>query len=183
MIKQLIVLATLAFLTGADIMAQSEKTPATSVKVGDMVPDFTLPYATKDTVVFDGLSSKELLGKRYLLAFYPADWSGGCTKEMCTFRDDIKELEGLNVEVLPVSADLVYSHHEWAKALNLPFKLLADQTRSFGTAMGVYMADRGMMKRSVFVIGPDGKIQYANDNYSVSDGTDLKALKAFLASK
>lgn len=164
-------------------MAQTEKTPATSVKVGDKLPDFHLPYATKDSVASEKLDSKELLGKRYLLAFYPADWSGGCTKEMCTFRDEIKELEGLDVEVLPVSADLVYSHHEWAKALNLPFKLLADQTREFGTAMGVYMADRGMMKRSVFVVGPDGKIQYSNDNYSVKDDTDLKALKQFLSTK
>lgn len=178
-----ILAATLVLLAGVHVMAQTEKTPAANVKVGDKVPDFNLPYATKDTVVFEGLSSKELLGKRYLLAFYPADWSGGCTKEMCTFRDEIKELEGLNVEVFPVSADLVYSHHEWAKALNLPFKLLADQTREFGTAMGVYMADRGMMRRSVFVIGPDGKVLYMNDNYSLKDDTDLRALKEFLAKK
>ncbi len=181
--KLTVFLATLALLAGVDVMAQTQTAPSTSVKVGDQVPEFKLPYATKDTVVFEGIGSKELLGKRYLLAFYPADWSGGCTKEMCTFRDEIKELEGLNIEVFPVSADLVFSHHEWAKSLNLPFKLLADQTRVLGSAMGVYMADRGMMRRSVFVVGPDGKILFANDNYSVKDDTDLNALKAFLAKK
>lgn len=181
--QTIVYLATLVLLAGGRVMAQTEQATPAGLKVGDQVPEFKLPYATKDTVVFEGIGSKELLGKRYLLAFYPADWSGGCTKEMCTFRDEIKELEGLNIEVLPVSADLVFSHHEWAKSLNLPFKLLADQTRVLGSAMGVYMADRGMMRRSVFVIGPDGKILFANDNYSVKDDTDLNALKAFLAKK
>jgi peroxiredoxin len=178
-----IVMAALVLLAGVQIMAQADKGQSGGIKVGDPVPEFKLPYATQDTVVFEGIGSKELLGKRYLLAFYPADWSGGCTKEMCTFRDEFKELEGLNIEVYPVSADLVFSHHEWAKSLKLPFKLLADQTRVLGTAMGVYMADRGMMRRSVFVIGPDGKVQYVNSDYSVKDDTDLKALKEFLAKK
>jgi peroxiredoxin len=175
--------AALVLLAGVQIMAQADKGQSGGIKVGDQVPEFKLPYATQDTVVFEGIGSKELLGKRYLLAFYPADWSGGCTKEMCTFRDEFKELEGLNIEVYPVSADLVFSHHEWAKSLKLPFKLLADQTRVLGTAMGVYMADRGMMRRSVFVIGPDGKVQYVNSDYSVKDDTDLNALKGFLAKK
>jgi peroxiredoxin len=176
-------LAALALLAGVQAMAQPDNSKTGSLKVGDPVPEFKLPYATKDTVVFVGIGSKDLLGKRYLLAFYPADWSGGCTKEMCTFRDQFKELEGLNIDIYGVSADLVFSHHEWAKNLGLPFKLLADQARQLGPAMGVYMADHGMMRRSVFVIGPDGKIQYADYNYSVKDDTDLNSLKAFLAKK
>ena len=183
MVRSATVIAVFALLTGVTLMAQNENVSTNPLKIGDPIPAFHLPYATKDTIVMDGIGSKELMGKRYLVAFYPADWSGGCTREMCTFRDEIKELEGLNIEVYPVSADLVYSHHEWAKNLNLPFKLLADQTRDFGKAAGVYMADRGMMRRSVFVVGPDGRIQYLKYDYSVKDDKDLNDLKAFLAKK
>ncbi|MFZ1684903.1 MAG: peroxiredoxin [Candidatus Zixiibacteriota bacterium] len=177
------ILAVLTLLAGGTLMSQTQSAAPALLKVGDQIPQFKLPYATRDTIVTDGIGSQDLLGHRYLIAFYPADWSGGCTKEMCTFRDEIKELEGLNIEVYPVSADLVYSHHEWAKNLNLPFKLLADQWRDFGKAMGVYVPEKGWFKRSVFVVGPDGKIQFINYDYSVKDDVHLKELKAFLAKK
>jgi peroxiredoxin Q/BCP len=170
------------FLLGLTLVHPSARADE-PFKVGDQVPEFKLPYATKDTVVFEGFGSADLKGKRYLIAFYPADWSPGCTKEMCTFRDGIGDLEKLGITVLPISADLVFSHREWAKYQKFPFKLLADQTRAFGTKTGVYMPDNGMFKRSVFVVGPDGRFEYINYNYSVEDDNDYNALKAFLASK
>ena len=151
------------------------------IKVGDPVPAFKLPSATAEAVNMDGVSNKDLMGKRYVLAFYPADWSGGCTKEMCTLRDSFKEFESLGVDVYPVSADLVFSHKEWAAHHKLPFTLLADQTRDFGKAMGVYMPQYGMFQRSVFVVGPDGKIEYVDYDYSLADNADFDALKAKLA--
>ncbi len=152
-------------------------------QVGDTIPQFKLPYATKDAVNWDGLGSADLKGKRYLLAFYPADWSGGCTKEVCTFRDAITQFEGLSVEVLPISADLVYSHQEWAKHHNLPFRLLSDHWREFGKAMGVWNEERGYFKRAVVVVGPDGMIEYVDEAYSVADDNDFNDLKAFLGTK
>jgi len=151
------------------------------LKVGDTLPSFTLPYATADTIDMKGLSSDDMRGKWYMLAFYPADWSPGCTKEMCTFRDAITDFEDLGIEVLPVSADLVFSHHEWAKHHKLTFKLLADQTRAFGKEMGVYMPQYGMFKRSVFVVSPEGTIAYLDYDYSVRDDKDYHALKAWLS--
>jgi peroxiredoxin Q/BCP len=150
-------------------------------KVGDMVPEFKLPYATQDTVDMSGFGSADLKGKTYIIAFYPADWSPGCTKEMCTFRDSFSDLMKLNVTVVPISADLVFSHHAWAKAEKFQFKLLADQTRAFGTKMGVYLPEMGMFKRSVFVVGPDGRLKYIDYDYSVKDNADYDALKAALA--
>lgn len=168
-----VLLLTLA----ASVVAEPEL-----VKVGDTIPEFTLPYATADTVAFDGIGSKELLGSRYVIASYPADWSGGCTKEMCTFRDRLTDFESLDVEILPLSADLVFSHHEWAKHHKLQFKLLADHTREFGKAMGLYMSDYGMFKRAVFVIGPDGRFEYIDYEYSLADDKDYNALHDFLIS-
>jgi peroxiredoxin Q/BCP len=152
-------------------------------KVGDAVPEFDLPYATRDTINMTGISSKDLQGKRYILAFYPADWSPGCTREMCTFRDEFADFRLLDVEILPVSGDYVYSHHEWAKHHNLTFKLLADHTRKFGNKMGVYIDDYGMFQRSVFVVGPDGKFEYIDYEYSLADDKDFNALKQFLRSR
>lgn len=165
----------------ACLLVWSSLSAAEQFKVGDKIPEFKLPYATQDTVVFSGFGSADMKGKTYIIAFYPADWSPGCTKEMCTFRDTFSDLEKLNVTVLPISADLVFSHHEWAKYQKFPFKLLADQTRAFGKEMGVYLPDRGMFKRSVFVVGPDGKIKYEDYNYSVASSADYDALKAALA--
>ena len=150
------------------------------LKVGDTVPAFKLPYATQEKVDFDGISSEDLKGSRYVLAFYPADWSGGCTTEMCNFRDSITAFTKLGVEVYPVSGDYIFSHQAWAQHHNLPFKLLGDHTREFGKKMGVYMPDNGMMSRSVFVVGPDGKFEYINYEYSVKDGKDFEELKKAL---
>jgi len=152
-------------------------------KVGDSVPDFKLPYATKDSVASEELTPASLKGTRYLLAFYPADWSGGCTKEVCTFRDSFSDLQKLDIEIIAVSGDYVYSHFEWAKHHNLPFKLAGDHTREFGQKMGVYMPEHGMHKRSVFVVGKDGKFEYIDFEYSVKDDKDFEALKAALAKK
>lgn len=149
-------------------------------QVGDKVPEFKLPYATAETINHDGIGSKEMLGQKYLIAFYPADWSGGCTKEVCTFRDGITEFEQLGVKILAISGDYVYSHHEWAKYHHLPFKLLADQTREFGKKMGVYQPQSGMMKRSVFLVNDLGVIVYADYDYSVADNADFELLKKAL---
>jgi len=153
------------------------------IKVGDSVPDFKLGYATKDSIASEELTPAALKGTRYLLAFYPADWSGGCTREVCTFRDSFEDLKKLDIEILAISGDYVYSHFEWAKHHNLPFKLVADPTREFGKKMGVYRPEDGMFNRSVFVVGKDGKIEYIKNPYSVKDGADFEALKAALAKK
>ncbi len=163
------------------LFAVARYAAADELKVGDMVPEFKLPYATQDTVDFSGFGSADMKGKTYIIAFYPADWSPGCTKEMCTFRDSFSDLEKLHVDVLPISADLVFSHHEWAKFQKFPFKLLADQTREFGIKMGVYLPDRGMFKRSIFVVGQDGRLKYVDYDYSVQNDADYDALKQALA--
>jgi peroxiredoxin len=151
--------------------------------VGDKVPEFKLPYATKDTVNFEGIGSASMEGKRYLLAFFPAAWSPGCTKEVCTFRDALSDLEKLNVMILAISGDYVFTLHEWAKHHNLNFTLLADHTRNFGRQMGIYNDQTGMFKRSVFVVGSDGKFQYIDYDYSVADQNDFNQLKEFLGQK
>jgi peroxiredoxin len=149
--------------------------------VGDKPPDFTLPYATKDSVGADNLTLSGLFGKRTIvLAFYPADWSGGCTKEMCTMRDNFSDLSKLNAEILGISGDYEYSHFEWAKHLNLPVKLVADHAHSVAKAYGSYNDAAGFNRRTVYVIDKTGKIAYIDLKYSARDLESFEKLKAAL---
>lgn len=153
------------------------------LKVGDKAPDFKLPYATKDTIVFSGIKLSDLIGKKNIvLAFYPADWSGGCTTQMCTFRDNFVELSKLDAEVLGISGDYVFSHREWAKSLNLPFKLLSDHKHEVAKLYNSYDENSGYNKRTVFVIDKRGNIAYINWKYDVRDPKHFEELQKALAS-
>ena len=151
------------------------------LKVGDSAPDFLLPYATRDSVARDSLSLSSLVAKRnVVLAFYPADWSGGCTKEVCTLRDNFGALGALNADVVGISGDYVYSHYEWAKHHNLPFRLASDHTHAVAMQYGSYNDRSGYNRRSVYVIDRAGKIAYLDLAYSVRDSVSFTKLKAAL---
>ncbi|MGA9364186.1 MAG: redoxin domain-containing protein [Bacteroidota bacterium] len=181
--RQLILAVVLAVLFSAGSVAQQAQT-ASTLKVGDLAPDFALPYATKDTIVFaPPLKLSEEVGKQNIvLAFYPADWSGGCTKEMCTIRDDFSNLENLNAEILPISGDYVFTHEEWAKHHNLQFKMLSDHSHAVAKKYGSYNDLSGFNKRTVYVIDKTGKIAYMNLQYNVGTPDDFQKLKEVLAS-
>jgi glutaredoxin-dependent peroxiredoxin len=161
--------------------SNAQENPATLPAVGDPAPDFTLPYATKDSVASEELKLSSLFGKRnIILAFYPADWSGGCTKEMCTMRDNFNALASLNAEVLPISGDYEYSHHEWAKFHTLPFKLVSDHSHRIARIYGSYNEERGFDSRTVYVIDKAGKIAYIDLKYSSRDMSSFEKLKTAL---
>src|SRR5215510_58945 len=125
--------------------------PPPPFKIGDPAPDFTLPYATRDSIAEDDLKLSALAGKsNVILAFYPADWSGGCTKEVCTLPDNFTALGALHADVIGISGDYVFPHYEWAKHHNLPFKLASDHNHSVAKQYGSYMDNVGFNRRTVF---------------------------------
>jgi peroxiredoxin Q/BCP len=149
--------------------------------LGEIAPDFALPYATKDSLGGADLRLSSLLGsKAIVLAFYPADWSGGCTKEVCTLRDNFASLADLNAEVLGISGDYEYSHHEWAKHNNLPFRLISDHRHEAAKAYNSYNETAGYNRRTVYVIDKNGKIAYIDLTYSVRDMESFEKLKKAL---
>jgi peroxiredoxin Q/BCP len=153
-----------------------------TLKLGDSAPMFTLSSATKDTIIRNGFSLAEHIGKNnIILAFYPADWSGGCTKEMCTMRDSFTELSKLGAAVYGISGDYVWSHREWANHLNLQFTLLSDHDHAVATMYQSYNADTGYNKRTVFVINKQGKIAYIDMEYKAGTPDSFDKLKAALS--
>ena len=155
---------------------------ASNVAVGQPAPDFSLYYATRDSIYRTPVKLSEFAGKRnVILAFYPADWSGGCTKEVCSMRDDFGNRERLNAEILAISGDYVYSHFEWAKHHNLPFKLVSDHLHDVAKTYSSYNERSGTDRRTVFVVDKTGKIAYVDLQYSVADSDDFNRLKDALS--
>ena len=171
--------------SGASAAAKaSASTPAPAApKVGEAAPDFKLPYATKEKIFMrpdEQMTLSSLRGKNVILAFYPADWSGGCTTEVCTFRDTFMEFGKLNAVVLGISGDYAFSHHEWAKHHNLQFPLLSDHDHRVAKAYDSYMEQYGMNKRTVYLLDKDGVVRYVNLAFKANDKKDYDALRAEL---
>ena len=91
------------------------------LKIGDKMPDF-------EVVDQDGkaVSSKDLIGKKTIIYFYPKDNTSGCTAEACSLRDNYQALMARGYNVVGVSKDSAASHRKFADKYDLPFTLLAD---------------------------------------------------------
>ena len=159
------------------------KVVAAAPKVGQPAPDFKLPYATQEALHMkpdEQMSLASQRGKNVILAFYPADWSGGCTTEVCTLRDTFAELSKLNATVLAISGDYVFSHQEWAKHHNLQFPLLSDHDHAVAKMYDSYMAEYGFNKRTVYLVDKEGVVRYVNLAFKAGDKKDYDALRAEL---
>ncbi|MCL4347133.1 MAG: peroxiredoxin [Candidatus Thermoplasmatota archaeon] len=104
------------------------------LRIGEKVPDFTLPVS-KDRKV--SLSELTRNGK-VVLAFYPGDFSSVCTNEWCTLRDGMKEFEKLDARVVGISGDSHFTHEAFKKANNLNFDLLSDYDHQVARLYNVY---------------------------------------------
>lgn len=128
--------------------------------VGAKAPDFTLPNQDREPVTL----SEQLKNGPVVLAFFPAAFSGVCTKEMCTFRDAIGELHRSGAQVLGISVDTFFALKAWADAQKLNFPLLSDFNKTVIRQYGVFNDDmiglKGIAKRAVFVVDRAGTIRH-----------------------
>jgi peroxiredoxin Q/BCP len=151
-------------------------------EVGEKAPEFRLPVATKDTIFEEEKKLSDFLGKGpVVLAFYPADWSGGCTKEVCTIRDSFSEFEKLGATVIGISGDYVYSHKAWAAHHNLPFYLASDHLGKVSLQFASYNPETGYSKRTVYVLDKNGLVRYKNLAFKAGNEDDYKALNEAVA--
>ncbi len=129
--------------------------------VNSPAPDFALLDHARNEVTLAGLR-----GRKVVLAFFPAAFTGVCTKELCTFRDSLANLNDVNATVLGISVDAPFSNAAFASQNDVNFPLLSDYAREVTTAYGVALHDFAGMKgytaaqRAVFVVDETGSISY-----------------------
>ena len=123
------------------------------LKEGSKAPDFVLFDQNSNEV-----KSKDLLGKKVVIYFYPKDHTPGCTRQACSFRDNYEEFKKKNVKVIGISKDSVKSHMNFQNDYELPFTLLADPNMVAVNGFGVAKANNGV-NRSTFIIDENGIIE------------------------
>jgi peroxiredoxin Q/BCP len=115
-------------------------------------------------------------GKWLVLYFYPKDFTPGCTKQACTYRDFISEIRAKGAEVVGVSRDSVESHRKFYQEHHLNFDILSDEKgetiKKYGVFKGV--GPVGLAKRTTFLIDPEGEIKKVYENVDPSkDATNI----------
>jgi len=126
------------------------------LKKGDLAQDLSLPDQEGKTQ-----SLSDYKNQWVLLYFYPKDFTSGCTKEACEFRDKFEKLKSL-VNIIGVSADSPESHEKFAEKYTLPYTLLSDTDRK---VINLYGATGFIFtKRVSFLINPKGVIEKVYNN-------------------
>ena len=121
--------------------------------LGTSAPPFSL--ADQDGAI---VSLDSLRGKNVVLVLYPGDDTPGCTKQLCDFRDNWAAAQSKNTVIFGVNPQGAQSHKKLIGRYRLPFSLLIDPGQKMGEAYGT----RGLIvKRTVYLIGPDGVIRFA----------------------
>lgn len=123
------------------------------MEVGDKVPGIELRDQNGHNFRFE-----ELIGKRaFVVYFYPKDFTPGCTKEACSFRDSYEEFKELGAEVIGISGDSTESHAKFADKYKLPYIFLADESKKAREAFGVKPSLLGLLPgRETFVFDNQG---------------------------
>ncbi|MFN8429717.1 MAG: redoxin domain-containing protein [Spirosomataceae bacterium] len=152
-----------------------------ALQIGDIAPDFKL-YSTEKQEV--NLSSYK--GKKVVVLFFPMAFTGVCTTELCSLRDDIASYQNLNAEILAISVDSPFTLGKFKEDQKLPFPLLSDFNKEVSAAYGSQYEEfvlglKGVAKRSAFVIDEEGKIAYAEVLESAGDIPNFENVKAALA--
>ncbi len=132
-------------------------------------PNFTLKNTLGEDVSLEDYKGE----KSVLLLFFPLAFTGTCTKELCSVRDNLKLYESLNVEILGISIDSFFVLKEFKHAQNLNFQLLSDFNKTVSEDYGIlyeeFFGMKGVAKRSTFLIDKEGEIQYSEVLENASD--------------
>jgi thioredoxin-dependent peroxiredoxin len=144
-----------------------------SINIGDTAPDFTLPDQNRQV-----FHLAERLGEsETVLYFYPKDFSQGCTKEACAFRDQFESFAEWGAKVVGVSGDSVESHSFFAARYKLPFTLLADTDGAIRKLYGVQKILGLLPGRVTFVIDRRGIVRHTFNSMGRIDGHVKEALR------
>jgi peroxiredoxin len=132
-----------------------------SLQIGDKAPDFTLKASDKSDVTLSSYA-----GKNVVVLFFPLAFTGVCTTELCSIRDNKADYEALDAEVLAISVDSLFTLDKFKSEQGYNFPLLSDWNKETAKAYGALYDEfvlgmKGVAKRSAFVVDKDGIIRYA----------------------
>jgi peroxiredoxin len=147
-----------------------------SLKIGDQAPDFTLVSSDLKEV-----SLKDFAGKKVIIHFFPLAFTGVCTTQLCTMRDNFGFYEGLGAQVLGISIDSPFTLAKFKEENSYQFPLLSDFNKEVSQAYGAFYDEfvfnlKGVAKRAAFVIGENQKIIYAEVLENAGDLPNFKAI-------
>lgn len=146
--------------------------------IGSKAPDFSLPVTPDQKI-----SLGELLGKKVILVFYPADWSPVCGDQIGLYNEMLKYFKQYNAEMLGISVDGKWCHVSFSKDRNLHFPLLSDFEPK-GAVSKLYEAydeSTGESRRALYVIDEKGTIRWNHlSPIAINPGADgiMDALEA-----
>ena len=126
---------------------------------GQQVPAFECVDGNGDAV-----KSADLRGRKYVIYFYPRDFTSGCTVEADEFTKAYDKFRDAGIEVIGISPDTVESHAKFCSKMGIPYPLLADTDKTLANAFGVWGQKKFMgreymgVQRSTFLVNEDGTI-------------------------
>lgn len=132
---------------------------ASPLAAGTRAPNFTLPRTE-----YQAFSLQDVRGRPAVLVFYPGDWDPVSSQQLALYQEYLPELQRFDAALAGISADSVWSHAAFGKALHLSFPLLADfQPKGHvARAYRVYREVEGRSARALFVIDPEGDIRWSH---------------------
>lgn len=129
------------------------------LKVGDQAPEFKSTNQNGEAVELN-----QFAGKKVVIYFYPKDNTPGCTAQACNLKDNYSVLQDKGIVILGVSADSEKSHTKFIDKFDLPFDLLADESKELLNLYGVWGEKKFMgriydgIHRTTFLLNEDHKI-------------------------
>jgi peroxiredoxin len=152
-----------------------------NIEIGSKAPDFTLFDSDKNKV-----SLSDFTGQNVLLLFFPAAFTGVCTTELCSVRDNMAQYASLHAKVLGISVDSIFTLAKFKEEQGYNFPLLSDFNKEVSTAYGsiyeTFVFDmKGVSRRSAFVIDKSGNVQYAEVLESAGDLPNFEAIQTTLS--
>ena len=154
-----------------------------AIAIGQTAPNFSLFDSEKNKVTLS-----EMKGKNVVLLFFPLAFTGVCTKELCSVRDNIATYNDTNAQVLGISVDSLFVLDKFKQEQNLNFPLLSDfnkeAAKAFDVLYEVFPAFemQGVSKRASFVVDKEGVIKYAEICATPGDLPDFAAIQSALQS-
>jgi peroxiredoxin (alkyl hydroperoxide reductase subunit C) len=137
-------------------------------KVGEPAPYFEMLSTKNLESLKETVSLEDYKGKWLILFFYPYDFSFVCPTEILALSERYEEFKDLNADILGVSTDSVYSHKAWLKTpeeengiQGTHYLLASDNTHEVSEAYGVLVEEEGAALRGLFIIDPEGVLQYS----------------------